>query len=73
MFKWDVQLTTIGEHFHFFFFVMEKGKEMSAKDEELERDFMMRKQSNTSGYSKRQFTTLKDEETEQSFLTAFTL
>ncbi|XP_030832553.1 EEF1A lysine methyltransferase 4-like [Strongylocentrotus purpuratus] len=71
--KWNVELMTLGDHFHFFSFAMEKGKEMSAKDKELEKESMLKRQSNAQGNVKRQYVYVKDEESEQTFLNAFHL
>ena len=35
-YNWSISLQTFGESFHFFFYVMEKGKPMSEGDKELE-------------------------------------
>ncbi|XP_054756592.2 EEF1A lysine methyltransferase 4-like [Lytechinus pictus] len=69
VFKWDIELVILGEQFHFFFFAMEKGKEMSAKDKELEKKTMLKMQS----YAE-EATIVKhvgEEENELTFLNAF--
>lgn len=37
-YKWDVELHTIGEHFHIFVFVMTKDRTLSESDKKLEED-----------------------------------
>lgn len=43
-YNWDVNLSTFGNSFHFFYFVMNKGKCLSEKDQQNEVDRQKRKQ-----------------------------
>ncbi|XP_045213380.2 EEF1A lysine methyltransferase 4-like [Mercenaria mercenaria] len=43
-YNWDVNVSTFGNSFHFFYFVMEKGKQLSEKDRINEKERQKRKQ-----------------------------
>lgn len=48
-YNWDVNLSTFGNSFHFFYFVMTKGKQLNEKDRQNEEEREKRKQQKISG------------------------
>lgn len=47
-YNWDVNLSTFGNSFHFFYYVMEKGKQLSEKDRKNEEERQKKKEERTS-------------------------
>ena len=73
MYSWSIDLTQLGTDFFFFLFTMEKGKQLSESDLDLEKRTILKR--STSDASKWNGTVhyFEDKETDESFLAAFNL